>query len=251
MAENSKLTFNSNLPQKIFYFLFGFEVLLVILDATINYNKVIPIGAIRRFCNLAREDGFGTWFASTQALLVGLTAISIHFVQKTNSKKSHIGWLIIGLFFIYLAADDAALIHERVGTTLNRLMNDPDSALSFLRSFPTYTWHIIFFPVFGGFGLFLLFFLMKELNTKHLRFMIFLALSLYTLAVGIDFLEGFSDGEYFRKATNFLSPKGTQHFAKVFEEFLEMLGTTYFLTAFLKYLVQNSQQITVIFKENK
>jgi hypothetical protein len=85
-------------------FVFGVEVFLVLLDAIVNYGKFTDIGSLRRLSNIAREDGLATWFASTQALFAGLTAMLVYVVSKQMGlvKKHTIGWLVTALFFIYV-----------------------------------------------------------------------------------------------------------------------------------------------------
>lgn len=44
----------------LFVSMVAFEVFLVLLDVFVNYGKFTDIGALRRLCNIAREDGYAT-----------------------------------------------------------------------------------------------------------------------------------------------------------------------------------------------
>ena len=67
---------------------------------------------------------------------------------------------------------------------------------------------------------------------------------LYVLAVGLDFVEGLDNKSYEVGIAGFFSTEDfrIRHMSKALEEFLEMFGTTIFLTVFLKYLFRLSQE---------
>ncbi len=52
------------------------------------------------------------------------------------------------------------MIHERLGTAVETL--GEDSRL--LEAFPSFAWQILFVPLFGALGLFMLWFLWRELG---------------------------------------------------------------------------------------
>ena len=55
-----------------------------------------------------------------------------------------------------MAVDDGAQLHERLGSTFKAMREDVGSSLDF---FPSYPWQILFLPIFGTLGLFMLWFL--------------------------------------------------------------------------------------------
>lgn len=235
--------------RNIVIFCIVLEIFLVLLDAFINYGKYIDIGAIRRFCNIAREDSFASWFGTTQTFMVGLTLWLIALIVKNTPapKKTVIGWCVIAAFFTYMAVDDGAEIHERLGTafkTVAKAGSDGDSSSwisQLLDIFPSYTWQILFVPFFGIMGIFILIFLWQELNSKTARILVILALSCFVSAVGIDFIEGLDKKHEwnihtFIRKEYALKKYTVRHFSKSLEEFIEMLGTTLFWTAFLSHL---------------
>jgi hypothetical protein len=224
----------------IFFCLLGFELLLVFLDATVNYGEWTRIGAIRRLFNLTREDGLGNWFASTQTLFVGLVLWLVFLKNRRVELWKAWGWALLAVFFTYLAIDDGAKIHERIGTAVK--------AAASVESFPSYTWHLVFGPFLGAMGLFLFIFLWRELKNHTLRILFILGLGCYVVAVGLDFVEGLEGGYDFLTSALSISPRALRHFAKVFEEFLEMLGTTIFLVCFLNHFTRISPIFSVQFK---
>ena len=89
-----------------------------ILDIFLNYKGLATIGSVRRIFNTAREDGLAGWFAVTQTAMLALT-LWLLFVtarQQGGSRWRSTGWLVLALFFTYMAADDGAHLHERLGT---------------------------------------------------------------------------------------------------------------------------------------
>ncbi|MDQ7003883.1 MAG: hypothetical protein Q9N67_02730 [Ghiorsea sp.] len=227
--------------------LIGIEIFLVILDAVVNYGKFTDIGALRRMSNLAREDGLATWFASTQTLLAGLTAMVIYMISKQMGKKTleTLGWLVTALFFIFMAVDDAAQIHERVGTAFKTIAErEGNDALSVILNIsPSYPWQLIFVPIFGGIGLYMAYFLWMQAQGSDTKRLIVIALLLMGTAVVLDFFEGLDKRHpwniytYIREYYE-LRSYTVSHFAKVLEEFLEMLSITTFWVIFTKHLMR-------------
>ena len=220
------------------------ELTFVLLDYHVNYGRLTDVGALRRLTNIAREDGLASWFASTQALLVGLTAWV--FLLATRARASAVwrrrGWLLVTALFIYMAIDDGAQIHERAGAAF-RILYMPDVA----SVFPSFTWQLLFVPVFGVLGLLVAVFLWRELANGRSRVLIVVALLLFAAAVALDFVEGLdadhpwnlhavlaasTDLSDFTEARFGQSAYETiRHFSRSLEEFSEMLATTCIWTA--------------------
>ena len=160
------------------------EVAFVLLDYYVNYGRLTEIGALRRMVNITREDGLASFFGTLQTAMVGLTLwlIYISIKKQNRSKWTTAGWLVLAIFFTYMAIDDGAEVHERLGTTLNET-----TSLDF---FPSYAWQVLFLPIFGALGLFTLVFLWRELKARAPRILLIAAISCMVLAVGLDFIEG-------------------------------------------------------------
>ncbi|GAX59323.1 permease component [Candidatus Scalindua japonica] len=204
--------------------------------------------------NITREDSLSNWFSSLQAIVVGavlwLTSVGVNAQMRDNYYKwKSYGWAGIGSFFIYLGIDDAIKFHERMGTAFKVLFFDNDDTFGtgvLVRAydaFPSYTWQLVFGPVFVSIGIFMIWFLWKELSSRKLWYWFLVGISLYAVAVGLDFVEGLDGSQYEEMGiTDFFSTSNhrIRHMSKALEEFLEMLGTTIFLIIFLKNIFRLS-----------
>ena len=220
------------------------EVCLVIIDAAINYQGWITVSGIQRMANIAREDGLGTWFMTVQTLAAGVTIFLIYLVARArdSSRGASLAWLFLSLFFFFMAIDDAVQIHERLGSAFSYYAETgaglPGRILDF---FPSYPWQLIILPFFAAGGIFMLFFLWQRLRDNHGRAKLVLALACFVTAIILDFVEGLepdSGLNLFMKLVNNsrLSEDFVYHFAKVIEEFLEMLAMTLLLSMFFMHL---------------
>jgi len=108
--------------------------------------------------------------------------------------------------------------------------------------FPSYEWQLVALPVLAAAGLFMLFFLWREFNTRWERFLLLGSAALMALAVGLDFIEGLAFnhplnvGAWFGSTFNF-TIYSVKHFSKSLEEFLEMVAMSVLLMLFLHHLI--------------
>jgi hypothetical protein len=223
---------------------------LVLIDAVFSYARLTEIGTIQRFCNITREDSLASWLAAIQTLMVGITAWLIFFVLRhlRAPKRRRAGWFLLAAFFTYLAVDDGALIHERLGTAVKEIFVTSPSAQAstgwltrFIDVFPSYTWQIVLVPLFAILGLFVLFFLRAEFKRKDLRRLAHAGLLCLVVAVGLDFFEGLSVPHAWNIQTRMadaydLNLYAIRHFSKSLEEFIEIVGMALFWVAFIKFL---------------
>jgi len=238
----------------LFIVLVSAEIVFVLGDAIINVERLIDSGPVRRFFNIAREDGVASWFAVIQTWMLGLTAALLYFVaraKKTNSLR-RVGWAVLALFFLYMALDDGTQFHERVGSWVKAAVLGDDVESRAIGFFPSYTWQLIFLPIFGSFGLFMLWFLNRELTTNQAKVLVVLALGLLVLAVVADFFEGVDKGHpldfYSALAEVFDTSLGrVRHFAKSFEETLEMLSMSLLWVVCLRHLIETTPQLDLRF----
>ena len=166
------------------------EIAFVLLDYHVNYGRLTEVGAIRRLTNIAREDGLASWFGTTQTLLVALTAWGILLLTRAGQAPvwRRGGWLIVAITFTYMAVDDGAQLHERLGTLSSALQDGSRSSL--LDLFPSYAWQVLFVPLFSLFGVMLAVFLWYELDGRAALLLVVSALACFAVAVGLDFIEG-------------------------------------------------------------
>jgi hypothetical protein len=247
------------LPGRIFLFCLVVEFLLVGLDAFINYGRFIDIGPIRRLFNITREDGLATWFMVMQTFFAGLVLWLIAMVQRSSlaNRSNWLSWGFLSGFFIYMSADDAAEIHERLGSTFKYLLKTnqretSDSLLVQIQGlFPSYEWQLVTLPLLAGAGLFMLFFLLTEFRDRKSRVILFSAVGLMTIAVLLDFFEGLEKSnawnphKWIRESFT-LSNYTVRHFSKSIEEFLEMCAISLLLMLFTAHLIDRvDPQLTV------
>lgn len=241
----------------LFFGVLSAELFFVLADAFINVGRMTELSPIRRFFNITREDGVASWFGTTQTWMVGMTALLVYVVVRTQDgvRWRRLGWGIVTLFLLYMALDDGAELHERIGSSVKELL-DLDNNGSDARGlglFPSYTWQLVFLPIFGSFGLFLLWFLNKELQSIRDKRLVVVAIGLLVLAVVADFFEGMDMGASYNlhgwiKRTWDLSNYQVRHFSKSFEEFVEMFAMTLLWMVFLRHLVRIAPRFQVRFK---
>ena len=185
-------------------------------------------------------------FSSFQFIAVGFVLLLITVVvrgQTTGaSSKLVAGWAFVTFMFFFLGLDDGTKLHERLGTMFNdAVTNSADEGTGPLGTlndwFPSYSWQVIVGPFYVAAGLFLIFFLSKQLDDPRLLGLVTLAVALFAVAQVMDFLEGRDDDLFLHVADFFSTFEGRAvHFSKSVEEFFEMAGTTTFLYIFLKKL---------------
>lgn len=237
------------------------EMVFFFLDYHVNYGRWTEIGALRRMFNTTREDSLASWFGITQTLFIALTVWLIFWASKGASQWRRRGWLVLALFFTYMAVDDGATIHERLGTAYDVKRLAGDSALDV---FPSYGWQVVVLPGFVALGLFTFVFLLRELRTRRSKVILFLALSGLAFAVGLDFIEGLKSEHplnvYARAAERYEFGAWTQarfqhsefstivHFSKSVEETLEMASMSVIWFVFLQYLLGSTVALVVHFR---
>lgn len=232
---------------------FGF----VLLDYHVNYGRLTEIGALRRLTNIAREDGLASWFATSQTLLVGLTAWVFWVAVRARGadRYQRAGWLLVAVLFTYTAVDDGVQLHERIATAYAALREQGPSG------FPSFPWQPLFVPVFGLLGAGAAMFLWRELHTPWARGLVVSAFLLFGMAVGLDFLEGLEqdhpwnlyaaavtryDIAEFTRARFRQTPYETVvHFSRATEEFVEMLANTCIWSAMIGHVGSVLQHVHV------
>lgn len=229
------------IARTVLLFCIAIELVLVALDLFVYYGPNANTPSARDLVNLARENSLGTWFSSTQTLVVAILLWLLRQRLKSIpacSARRIAGWTLLAVFFTYMAIDDAIAIHENIGSSLEDLHAELDDGIpgplgSLLEAYPSYAWQVTVGPLFAAMGLFLLLFLWQELQTAQLRWLIILALGCFSLAVGLDYVEGVYGGYKQIIVATGWQYETIRHVSKVIEEFIEMLGTSLFLTAFL------------------
>jgi len=230
------------------------EVFFVLADAIINVERLTELGPVRRFFNITREDGIASWFGTTQTWMVGLTAVFLYAIVRAGDAERwrRVGWAIIAIFLLYMAMDDGSEFHERIGSSVRSLIqgDNADSETRQVGFFPSYTWQLVFLPIFAAFGLFMLWFLNRELQVVRDKLIVVAAIGLLVLAVVADFFEGLAADHplnlhrWISAAWN-LDIYDVRHYFKSLEEFMEMLSMTLLWVVFLRHLVRIAPSVNL------
>ncbi len=232
------------------------EVLLVIGDIVFNMMNTIKLSPVRGFFNTANESGLASWIAITQTWMIGLTCSLICWVTCANNAErwQRWGWSFVALFFLYMAMDDGAKFHERVGSSVRTLIHDanPGTDPTMIGFFPSYGWLLVFVPIFGAFGLFLLWFLNRELKSAVEKIKVVAAIGLLVIAVLVDFVEGLEPTHALNLHASISGAFAwdfdiVRHYSKSLEEFLEMLAMTLLWVVFLRHLMTTTAEIRLRF----
>ncbi|MCP3980252.1 MAG: hypothetical protein GY716_13185 [bacterium] len=250
----------------IFLIAVGAQVAVVFLDFGPNYSRWIEIGPIRRLFNVTREDALASWVGVTQTVLVAVTLWLVYSTMRITGAATwrRRGWLLMASFYTYMALDDGTKLHERLGTAAEMVRKKAgagDGGIFDL--FPSYAWQVVFLPLFGMMGLFVLFFVWREATDRNSRLFVASAIGLYIFAVSLDFVEGLepehSMNLYTRIAETFDMEEFTRvqfrnstydslrHFSKSIEEFAEMFATTLLWTVFIRRLAAEMPSLRMRF----
>lgn len=226
---------------------------LLLLDVVLNFYNLTGLRAIRELFNIELESSIGNWISSIVYLTVAVSLWGTFALLKTTQRFSlrNLGWLFLSLAFTYLALDDGAAIHERMGTALkqfsnsNRHVDNFQLVHSIVDSFPSYYWQVIFTPIFIVVGVFMLFHLYRELASKKLLFLVVLSFVIFASAQGLDYLEGIKYHFPTLKEYLGISTKTWRHYQKGVEECLEMIGMGLLAYTFLMNLFYRIGTITL------
>ena len=245
MTAKVSLPTSDEAGKRVLLFCLLFALGIQLCDLLFNFFQLIDSSSLRKIFNVAREESLGTWFSVVQAAITGLVALGIYQLSRLQGARKW-GWLFLGLFFVYMSADDAAKIHERVGGYIGKLASSGEAEmLSSVTSLsPSYNWQLVFVPLYGLAALYILYFLARQLRGLRLKLMVIAAFACWTTAVGIDFIEGV-DGFFESMAESLDVKKYTvSHPFLMLEEFLEMFGTTLFLSVFVQTLLTELSETT-------
>jgi hypothetical protein len=219
----------------------GIELALITLDLLFNVTKSVRVIELQQIFDMTRERTVGTWFSTALTCLTGCALLVIFWVTRADGrpKSEALGWLILGLFFLYMSVDDCAYIHERSGDLVKRLVSSkaiPFGLSGIVGRFPSYYWHLVMGPFFAAMGLFMLCFLWSRFKRAGLLRLVFLALAGLAGAMFLDLAEGVDRLVSRLQAITGASKPAVIHTLRLTEESVEILSTILILYAFLKYL---------------
>lgn len=243
---------------------------LLLLDCFLNYAGVHVVEPIRRLANLGHESSLANLVAVLQMVLLALTCWAARLAAGPSGQpiRTRRGWLLVAIFFTYLAIDDGARVHERIGTAAEMVLDGwaASRGAELVDYFPSYAWQLVVLPLIGILGVAALLFLWQELRPRHSRLLIASGLACFAVAVGLDFLEGLKgshalnpytwileriDLAPWTRATFHKTPYVTLlHFSKALEELLEIYGTTLIWVAVLRHWMRSIAEFRIRFADS-
>lgn len=246
-------------PRRLFLICFSCVLALALMDAFLNYGKIIESTSLRRIFNITREDGLATWFMVIQTFCAGIVLALIAVVHRSRggSMVRTAGWGLLSLFFVYLSADDGAEIHERLGSAFKAASRETETSAIVQAQgwYPSYDWQLVVLPFFVVAGLLMLVFLLREFRSRSSRIALFAGPLIMAFAIGLDFFEGLDAAHplnlhtWIREAYN-LSSYTVSHFSKSLEESLEMFSIALLLALFVQHLLKQAGPVLGLNMQN-
>lgn len=242
-----------DLTHNLFWIFFCVNAILLLLDLTMAYGKLIDVLAVRQLFNMTREESLANYIGSFQTLCVGCVLAFIWIHARISKLPKHLTrfWGLLSLFFIYLAFDDAAGLHERYSSILISIFkgsaSDPGLAKKVFSIFPSYSWQLLLGPALAWMLYLMIKYFRQEVPDKNQRGVLRRAILYYILAVFLDFAQGING--FFEVFARNLSVRTytVSHFFTAGEEFLELLGTTFFLAGFTQIFLSKVRTLKVVF----
>jgi hypothetical protein len=178
------------------------------------------------------ENNIPTYFNTVILFIAALLTFLIASFKQVQKDKYRYEWLLLGLVFLYISIDEAAVIHEE----FTRLFKDmPD-----LNGWLHYKWVI---PGSIAVALLALGFLRFFLHLEHrYRLLFFLSSAVFLSgALGSELISG-------RYASQFGTKSFPYALLTTMEESLEWFGVTLLIFTLLKYLESYLPEINLHFK---
>lgn len=214
--------------------LFGCEVLLLSADLVVwNLVDATELSAI---FDLTLESNLPTFFASTQALAVGVACLLVMSAHRDAKEPTwrRLGWLGTAGFFLFVAMDDASQFHERVATAWSASIKaaaEPSIGKAAVDSFASYYWQLLILPFFIVAGIAIVLFAVRELRGLRRAWLFLAGIGFFAVAVLLDHLDPL-DRVYEPAMEVFrASFAAVQHAFRATEESIEMFGTSCILVA--------------------
>lgn len=188
-----------------------------IFPQEIRFNTLLD-----KFFDFNNESNFPTFFSAFQLLTASLILFFIgSFNSTAQARRNKKFWYFLGAVFLFLALDEATLIHEELVLSIRSRIPDLPGILY-------YAWVIPYTILVLGFAGYLFKFLFT-LPALIRNLFILAGVTFVVGAIGLEIVEGYVEKYYTRE--NFT------YFALVtVEELMEMVSISVFIYALLKYL---------------
>lgn len=216
---------------RLFFALLASDLVFIALHVVFGWSVI----------NLDEEGTLAVWYSSTKLLGIAVTCVLIWLRERGavisgKALRLSVLWLAVASVFLFLSADETASMHERFARTV---MQDTSVGLDIRETVlqgdqakDSFAWVLLLSPVILAVTiLFLVFFYKRLFACRSVYVTAMIGLGLFLLAVGLE-------------ATVFSTPAFEQwtsaqlaHYRAgvAVEETGEMLGSSFFLFAFLCY----------------
>ena len=237
------------------------QVVVAVLDAALHLGGGIATDELAAVFDATSEGGLASFVMVTQMALIAATLGTLTLAYRAAGLEAARvrGWGALAVLFAYLALDDGVRLHEGVGSAFaaSALAQSAVGA-----AFPSYSWQLVYGPVFAAAGLAMGVFLWRELGTARRRGLVAAACGLVAVAVGLDFVDGLGANHplnlYARLTETGLADGAALafgmgpfdvvlHGSRVLEEAAETLAFTLLWAAFLLHLGDTLVRVTVDF----
>jgi hypothetical protein len=220
-------------PNKVAIGCIVIAVLFVMIDLVTQYPRYSPFDIpfryrLDRLFHMGREANVPAWFSTVLFLLAALLLSIIAYAKTVQRAAFRYHWLMLSALFVYLSADEAAVLHEQFGELIAALF--PGTIFS-------YGWFV------GG-GLIVLVFSLIWLRflsylPSKTRFLFVLAAATFVSgAIGMEALA--SPYEHGRP------PDFLFAIMVALEEFMELAGLTIFIYALMNYIYTTMDGLTFV-----
>ncbi len=159
------------------------HALAIIQNSAPYPTSPFPHYQFRFMLNVTDETSLSTWATISVLLMVGIVCLGLFRAQKRW------GWLLPGLLFVFLSADDGAMIHERVGA----LLHERVSAIIYpvYGETSVYIWVLTVGPLLVLFGFGTLLFLFRTFRDRPRAGRdVILGFGAMAIALAIEAVEG-------------------------------------------------------------
>lgn len=150
-------------------------LLLSLADAAMRLTfrgRRVPQDALLWVFDASRETSLQTWFGVVAMACLGLRCWSLGSLDWR--------WRLPGLGFLYLSADDACMLHERLGSLLQ----------PWFGGLGVYSWILAIAPVFVVAGLAVFVWLWRTLGSEgNRRALLLVGFAALGLALGLEVVE--------------------------------------------------------------
>lgn len=178
-----------------------------------SYRVASSVSAdVRDIFDMSLETSLATWLSITVFLLLGGCCFGLGRLRRRSAFYAG------GVLFVYLSADDGAMLHERLGRVLH----------PYFDTGPVFVWVVVLAPLFVVAGLLVvvLFWEAAGAGRGHRRLLVAGSIAM-AAALGIEAMEGVVvDAEIRWRGLPL------ERYTGVLEEFLELLGPILWLRVF-------------------